>query len=353
MTLNTTSYNYDALGNIEFKSDVGSYLYGAGGAGPHAVTSAGAKNYFYDANGNLETVTDAANSALRAVAWSSFNKPVTVTDNTAGTTSSLVYGPGRGRIKQTIGRSEYVDLDYDGIGEYITATERVITYAGGLYEKHVISGQSDELVHYIRAGNTVAVFVKVVVDIPGSDRIRYLHRDHIGSVDLITGAGGAIVERRSYDSHGKPRAADWQPGSGFLASGETRRGFTGHEHLDETGLIHMNGRVYDPELGRFLSADPFVPGAAFTQAYNRYAYAINNPLSYTDPSGFFFGTINRGIGRAVGGGSGSTSASTTSANRWSAIPSTPCAPTNTCRSAAPSSPGITAARGAPRPGPAW
>ena len=68
--------------------------------------------------------------------------------------------------------------------------------------------------------------------------------------------------------------------------GETRRGFTGHEHLDNVGLIHMNGRVYDPVLGRMLSADPFVQFPADTQSFNRYAYVHNNPLSFTDPSGF-------------------------------------------------------------------
>jgi len=49
----------------------------------------------------------------------------------------------------------------------------------------------------------------------------------------------------------------------------------------------MNGRVYDPTLGRFLSADPFVAGAGDAQAYNRYSYVGNNPLGATDPTGFF------------------------------------------------------------------
>jgi len=72
------------------------------------------------------------------------------------------------------------------------------------------------------------------------------------------------------------------------------RGFTGHEHLENhkhpngaIGLIHMNGRVYDPELGVFLSADPFVQFSESTQGFNRYAYVGNNPLSYNDPRGYF------------------------------------------------------------------
>ncbi len=78
----------------------------------------------------------------------------------------------------------------------------------------------------------------------------------------------------------------------------TNRGFTGHEHIDEVGLIHMNGRVYDPQLGRFLSADPHVQAPYSSQSYNRYAYAMNNPLKYTDPSGYFFKKLFKSIKKA-------------------------------------------------------
>jgi RHS repeat-associated protein len=63
------------------------------------------------------------------------------------------------------------------------------------------------------------------------------------------------------------------------------RGFTGHEHLDEFGLINMNGRVYDPLLAMFLSPDSYMQAPDFTQNYNRYSYVLNNPLIYNDPSG--------------------------------------------------------------------
>lgn len=68
----------------------------------------------------------------------------------------------------------------------------------------------------------------------------------------------------------------------------TRRGYTGHESLGRLGLVHMNGRVFDPAVGRFASADPFVDGALNLQGYNRYSYVHNNPLSAVDPSGFTF-----------------------------------------------------------------
>jgi RHS repeat-associated protein len=64
------------------------------------------------------------------------------------------------------------------------------------------------------------------------------------------------------------------------------RGFTGHEHLDMFGLINMNGRMYDPMLGRMLSPDPFVQAPTFSQSYNRYSYVWNNPLRFTDPTGY-------------------------------------------------------------------
>jgi RHS repeat-associated protein len=63
-----------------------------------------------------------------------------------------------------------------------------------------------------------------------------------------------------------------------------------HEHLDEMGLVHMNGRIYDPLIGRFMSADPIIQAPGMLQSYNRYAYVMNNPLNLTDPSGFSWWT---------------------------------------------------------------
>lgn len=81
----------------------------------------------------------------------------------------------------------------------------------------------------------------------------------------------------------------------------TGRGFTGHEHLDGFGLIHMNARLYDPILGRFLSPDPYVQLPDFTQAMNRYGYCMNRPLCYVDKNGEVIGWIIAGaiIGGAI------------------------------------------------------
>jgi len=79
---------------------------------------------------------------------------------------------------------------------------------------------------------------------------------------------------------------NWQSTASYSFS-ITNRGYTGHEHLLQFGLINMNGRMYDPLLARMLSPDPFVPNPALSQDYNRYSYVRNNPLKYTDPSGYF------------------------------------------------------------------
>jgi RHS repeat-associated protein len=68
----------------------------------------------------------------------------------------------------------------------------------------------------------------------------------------------------------------------------TDRGFTTHEHLDELGLIHMNGRVYDSTIARFVSADPTIALADDLQSYNRYSYGYNDPMSGADPTGFTY-----------------------------------------------------------------
>jgi len=96
----------------------------------------------------------------------------------------------------------------------------------------------------------------------------------------------------SYDAWGNRRDPDdWtlltQSEIGNLQSEmSTDRGFTGHEMLDNVGLVHMNGRIYDPVIGRMISPDPIIQEPNNLQSFNRYSYVWNNPLSKTDPSGF-------------------------------------------------------------------
>lgn len=126
------------------------------------------------------------------------------------------------------------------------------------------------------------------------------HYDHLGSISAVTGYGQATSylddttskdSVYSYDAWGERRdPLDWHGKPVSTSKGGSDdllpRGFTGHEMLDDLGLVHMNGRIYDPLLGRFLSADVLVDGVTTVQGYNRYSYVKNNPLHYTDPSGY-------------------------------------------------------------------
>jgi RHS repeat-associated protein len=120
-----------------------------------------------------------------------------------------------------------------------------------------------------------------------ADEVRYWHKDHLDSNTVVTNETGAVVERLEYEPFGKRRKADnTTDAAGTLTAISTDRGFTAHEMLDEVGLIHMNGRGFDPAIGRFLSADPTVPHPNDMQSYNHYSYTRNRPLSSVDPSGF-------------------------------------------------------------------
>jgi RHS repeat-associated protein len=123
---------------------------------------------------------------------------------------------------------------------------------------------------------------------------RYFHKDHLGSIQTITNESGIVVERNAYDPWGRRRFPNGQDDTTGQIASLTSRGFTGEEHIEEAGLVHLNGRVYDPLLARFASADPTVDSPQSTQSWNRYAYLRNNPLNATDPTGFgFFSSVVR------------------------------------------------------------
>ena len=107
----------------------------------------------------------------------------------------------------------------------------------------------------------------------------YLYTDQLGSVGAISKNDGTLVgELLRYEPFGDARGT--QPGSAI-----TDRGFTGHRENRDIGLTYMNARYYVGEIGRFASADTLVPDPTDPQSFNRYAYALNSPLKYMDPSG--------------------------------------------------------------------
>ena len=112
--------------------------------------------------------------------------------------------------------------------------------------------------------------------------------DHLGSLTMLIDDGGDVVAEQAYDAWGNVRSAsDWSQGltTGGIR-GYTKRGYTLHEHLEEFNLIHMNGRVYCPTTMQFLSPDPYIQAPSLSHNYNRYSYCLNNPLLFSDPSGY-------------------------------------------------------------------
>ena len=100
--------------------------------------------------------------------------------------------------------------------------------------------------------------------------------DHLGSTSALVAQNGALVSTNYYHPYGDARSP--------LSPLTTKR-FTGQYHEAALGLYFYNARWYDPLLGRFTQADTLIPSPGNPQAFNRYAYTLNNPLRYTDPSG--------------------------------------------------------------------
>ena len=257
----TLSVSYDGSGNITNKSDVGNYTYGDP-AHPHAVTSAGSWSIAYDANGNMSSRAGGAISSY------SYNLPNQINYN--GNTAQFSYTSDHQRWKQV--------ASYSGVPE-------TTHYVGGMLEV-LTRGSHVEYRHLISAGSSHAVFTRRS---DCSTNTYYLTSDHLGSADLVLDNYGTVLARESFSAFGARRGSNWQgvpttTDYGTFSS-TSRTGFTGHEMLDSVSLVHMGGRVYDPYLGRFLSADSLVQSLGVTQSINPYSYAWNDPLRYTDPSG--------------------------------------------------------------------
>jgi RHS repeat-associated protein len=119
---------------------------------------------------------------------------------------------------------------------------------------------------------------EVTRDSFNNETTKYIHTDHLGSSTLITSDIGAVLEDRKFSAFGTPNAD--------LSTSSIHSGYTGQEHDSELGLINMKGRLYDANIRRFITPDPFVTRALDTQGLNHYSYVQNNPLNLVDPSGF-------------------------------------------------------------------
>jgi hypothetical protein len=131
----------------------------------------------------------------------------------------------------------------------------------------------------------VAILSQDAYDI---EDVKYIHHDHLGSIQAYSDEFGKLYQELSYDAWGLRRKPETWVVFDVVESSNAYNdhGFGGHEHIDLFELVNMDGRMYDPVVGRFISADPFIQSPDFTQSLNRYAYCINNPLSLIDPSGY-------------------------------------------------------------------
>lgn len=104
--------------------------------------------------------------------------------------------------------------------------------------------------------------------------VYYYHSDHLGSTDVITTSGGAVFEDM-----------DYLPFGDELTNSTSRYLYTGKELDRESDLDYFDARYYSPYLMQFVQPDTIIPEVYNPQSLNRYAYVLNNPYKYTDPSG--------------------------------------------------------------------
>jgi RHS repeat-associated protein len=274
----TVSYGYDPLGNLTQKTDLGAGQWSYHATRRHQLLSAagGAVTYTYDANGNAVTRSG------QSITWTSYNYPSRV-NQSGGVYDEFAYGPNRERWKHVYAGPSGTDTTLR-LGQFL---EKVTTAAGTDWRHYLFAGEQ-----------TVAVYSRTSA---GANTVRYVLDDHQGSIAALATSGGSLAVNESFTPFGQRRSgSSWQlPVSGSdqtTINGISRRGYTGHNHLGGAPLIHMNGRMQDPQTGRFLSADPHVANPASTQGWNRYSYVENDPASFTDPSGFI---MSCGIGFAA------------------------------------------------------
>jgi RHS repeat-associated protein len=260
---------YDAMGNIASRSDV------AGGATwtydpthKHQVTQAGSSSftYAYDANGNATS----RNGSI--IGWTSYNYPSGVGTSTESATFD--YGPDRQRWRMIYTGPSGTETTY---------------YVSPMFEAVKTSSGTDYR-HYVFANGKPVQIISRTTAFALHDRSLLL--DHQGSISTIVADNtGTAYATESFTAYGNRReASTWSgaPTSGELTTmnGVTREGYTFQTVLGSMGLNHMNGRIEDSVTGRFLSADPHGIVPTNTQSFNRYSFVSNNPLSFTDPSGF-------------------------------------------------------------------
>lgn len=275
--------NFDAFGNVCLKSQGNAnthqhYFYGGlSGCGlgdtansPHGVAYAnpaasahrvigtGSTSYGYDGRGN-QILRDAAGTAQdRHIAYSIDDRAYAINRGGGVQVTRFWYGSDGSRYKR------------EDLGERITH------YVGNV--EIVIAGGVTSFKR-----NVGGVLLQTIV--AGTAEDRYLFHDQLGNLVRMTDASGTRVADMDFVPSGERRNFSDPFQYDGVAPAQTTRGFTGHETIDGMSIIHMNGRIYDPEIGRFLQPDPLIQAPDNAQSWNAYTYVFNNPLRYTDPTG--------------------------------------------------------------------
>ena len=247
--------NYGPNGNICTKTNMGQYSYNDTYK-PHAV--------------DYIEACDEVPDDYQYISYNAWNKveEVYYSDGDNSYTYEIEYGPDGQRVMSRMYKNGNLLCRKFYWGEY--------------EEKHLYPYSETIWTYWVEAPDGLAG----VFWTSSSDYYTVVHpnvamTDHLGSLTGLYDYDGNKILDASYDAWGKRTLS---------ANSYTifDRGYTGHEHLDELSMINMNGRMYDPRQGRFLSPDPFVQAPSNPQNYNRYSYCLNNPLKYTDPSGEIF-----------------------------------------------------------------
>lgn len=275
------SQSYDSSGRIMNNSTVGDYNYNG--------------NSYQVANVDLNNQGDLyyQQHQVQQVKYNAFKKPFEIEEEGVEKIG-FQYNAFMGRSHMFYGDTEEELEDRNNRKHY--------SHDGSMEISHDESLNRTTFVTYIGGDgySAPAIWKSEQATFGGFNDFYYLHRDYLGSIMLITNGGGLVEEKRHFDAWGN--TVKVTNGNGITLDGLTflDRGYTGHEHLEGVGLIHMNGRLYDPKLKRFLSADNFIQDIGNTQNFNRYGYVLNNPLMYTDPTGNMYD----GGGSETGGLSG-------------------------------------------------
>ncbi|HXE13522.1 MAG TPA: RHS repeat-associated core domain-containing protein, partial [Bryobacteraceae bacterium] len=205
------------------------------------------------------------------------------------------------------------DAAYDAAGNQLTIGGTTLTYDaenrvvsasnlpayGGGSETYVYDGDGRRVQKIVIGGNTTTyvhdIFGKLIAEYSTNPpaptppcHTCYISTDHLGSTRLVTGDNASIVARHDYVPFGEEipggyagRTSEWG------ATDNVNQKFTGKERDVESGLDYFGARYYGAALARFASPDPLMASAHASnpQSWNRYAYALNNPLRFVDPDG--------------------------------------------------------------------